>query len=183
MRAMHNLKLLGLMAVLAAVPASAQMLRGHNAKAAVDFDADRIEVQDRSDRVVLAGNVKVRQAGMTLDTARLTVAYTRGGGNVDVERLDAAGGVVVRSGTDTARGNFAIYDLNRRLITMVGGVELNQNGNIVRGGRLLIDLTSGRAVVDGSGVGGSAIPGPGGTTTPARGGRVSGSFTVTKKDQ
>jgi lipopolysaccharide export system protein LptA len=183
MRTMRTIKLLGLMAIIAAVPASGQMLRGHNAKAPVDFDADRIEVQDRSDRVILAGNVKVRQAGLTLDTSRLTVAYTRGGGNVDVERLDAAGGVVVRSGTDVARGNFAIYDLNRRLITMVGGVELNQNGNIVRGGRLLIDLTSGRAVVDGSGVGGSTAPGPPGTVQPSPGGRVSGSFTVTKKDQ
>jgi lipopolysaccharide export system protein LptA len=164
---------------LATVPASAQMLQGHNAKAPVDFDADRIEVQDRSDRVVASGNVRVRQAGMTLNTARMTVAYTRGGGNVDIERIDAAGGVVVQAGGDTARGDFAIYDLNRRLITMVGGVSLVQNGNTVRGGRLLIDLNSGRAVVDGSSIGSSAA----GTTQSAPGGRVSGRFTVTKKDQ
>jgi lipopolysaccharide export system protein LptA len=179
MKGMRFLPIIGLSAVLAAIPASGQMLRGHNAKAPVDFDADRIEVQDRADRVVLAGNVRVRQGGMTLNTQRLTVAYVRGGGNVDVERLDAAGGVLVQSGGDTARGEFAIYDLNRRLITMVGGVTLNQNGNVVRGGRLVIDLASGRAVVDGAATGGTTAPGIEGSSN----GRVSGRFTVTPRDE
>ncbi len=178
MTAMRILAPIVATAALIAIPASGQMLRGHNAKAPVDFDADRIEVQDRSDRVVASGNVRVRQSGMTLSTARMTVAYTRGGGNVDIERIDAAGGVVVQSGNDTARGDFAIYDLNRRLITMVGGVSLTQNGNVLRGGRLLIDLNSGRAVVDGSSVGGTAAG-----TQAAPGGRVSGRFTVNPKDQ
>jgi lipopolysaccharide export system protein LptA len=179
MNQMRILLTLATLAAIAAVPASSQMLRGHNAKAPVDFDADRIEVQDRADRVVLAGNVRVRQAGMTLNTQRLTVAYTRGGGNVDVERLDAAGGVVVQSGSDRASGNFAIYDLNRRLITLVGGVTLNQNGNVVRGGRLLLDLSSGRAVVDGNA---ASAPGTPGVTGQSQG-RVSGRFTVNPRDQ
>lgn len=175
MTGMRIFKFLALLIVIAAVPASAQMLRGHNSKAPVDFDADRIEVQDRADRVVLSGNVHVSQSGMTLDAARLTVAYAKQGGqSVDVERLDASGGVVVRSSGDVARGNFAVYDLNRSLITLIGGVELNQNGNVLRGGRLVIDLNSGRAVVDGNTVGG----GVSGTT----GGRVSGRFTVSQRN-
>jgi lipopolysaccharide export system protein LptA len=175
MTGMNIFKFFGVLAIVVAVPASGQMLRGHNSKAPVDFDADRIEVQDRSDRVVLSGNVHVSQAGMTLDAARLTVAYAKqGGSSVDVERLDASGGVVVRSSGDVARGNFAIYDLNRSLITLVGGVELIQNGNVLRGGRLVIDLTSGRAVVDGNAVGG----GVNGTS----GGRVSGRFTVSQRN-
>ena len=35
--------------------ADAQVLRGHNTNAPVDFAADRIEVQDRQDRVVHDG--------------------------------------------------------------------------------------------------------------------------------
>jgi lipopolysaccharide export system protein LptA len=91
---------------------------------------------------------------------------------VDIERLDASGGVFVRSASETARGDFAVYDLGRRLITVVGNVELTQGANQVRGGRLVIDLDSGRAVVDGRSTDGK------GTT-----GRVSGRFTVadTKK--
>jgi lipopolysaccharide export system protein LptA len=134
-------------------------------------EADRIEVQDRSDRAVFSGNVKVRQGGLALDAARLSVTYASGGSGVDIQRLDASGGVVVRSASETARGSVAIYDLNRRLITMVGGVTLQQGANTINGGRLVIDLNSGRSVIDGSAVGGGNISG-------GSGGRVTGRFTV-----
>ena len=144
-------------------------LRGHDSDAPIDVAADRIEVQDRADRAIFAGNVKVRQASLSLDTERLTVAYSSGGG-IQIRRLDAAGGVVVRSPSETARGNFAIYDLDKKLITLVGAVQLNRGGSRVAGSRLVIDLESGRAVIDGG------APGVG-----QSGGRVTGHFTVPKR--
>lgn len=145
-------------------------LKGHNSNAPVDVAADRIELQDRADRAVLTGNVNVRQGDLTLSSQRLTVAYSRAGGT-QIQRLDAAGGVTVRSPSETARGEFAIYDLDRRLITMLGGVVLTRGASEVRGGRLVIDLDSGRATVDGSAVGG----------TGSQGGRVTGRFTVPQR--
>ncbi|MGR4891619.1 LptA/OstA family protein [Sphingopyxis sp. LARHCG72] len=159
--------------------AHAQALANHNSNAPVDFAAGSIEVQDRADRVVLAGNVRVTQAGLTVTAPRMTVAYTRSGGT-DVNRLDATGGVTVVKGDETAKGNVAIYDLDRRLITMVGNVELRQRGNHLRGGRLVIDLTSGRATVDGRG----AARGPDGNPVQGgTGGRVTGTFTVPERKQ
>ena len=151
-------------------------LQGHNTNAPVDVAADRIEVQDRVDRAVFSGNVVVRQAELTLTAARLTVAYSNGGG-IQIQRLDASGGVTVRSPSETARGNFAIYDLNRRIITMIGNVTLTRGESQVRGGRLVLDLNSGRAVMDGGAVGG----GPAGTST-GNGGRVTGTFTVPQRN-
>src|SRR3546814_8584754 len=84
--------------------------------------ANAIEVQDRADRVIVTGNVRVTQAGMTLTAPRMTIAYTRSG-RTDINRIDATGGVVVTKGDEMAKGNVAIYDLDRRLITMVGNVE------------------------------------------------------------
>ena len=164
---------------LIATGASSQGLRNHNSNGPVDFAADRIEVQDRSNRAVLSGNVRVKQGDLTLDAARMTVAYTGAitGGNPSVERLDATGGVTVRSGADTARGAFATYDLNRRIITMIGGVTLNQGANQLRGGRLVIDLASGRSVIDGRGS--SSAPG----VLGGAGGRVSGRFSVPQRAQ
>ena len=141
-------------------------LKGHNSDAPVDVTADRIEVQDRADRAIFAGNVHVTQDELTLDTARLTVAYSSTGG-VQIRRLDAAGGVVVRSPSETARGDFGIYDLDKRLITWIGKVQLDRGQNSVAGSRLVIDLDSGRAVIDG---------GPAGVNQS--GGRVTGHFTV-----
>jgi lipopolysaccharide export system protein LptA len=150
-------------------------LKGHNANAPVDVTADRIEVQDRADRAIFAGNVHATQAELSLETPRLTVAYSGGGGdnsNVQIHRLDAAGGVVVKSPSETARGDFGIYDLDRKLITLIGNVQLNRQTNQVSGSRLVIDLDSGRAVVDG---------GPPGVNSS--GGRVTGHFTVPQRQQ
>lgn len=159
--------------------ARAQSLANHNSNAPVDISANSIEVQDRSDRVVISGNVRVNQAGLTLTAARMTVAYTRQGGT-EINRLDATGGVVVAKGDERATGNVAIYDLDRRLITMVGNVELRQRGNRLSGGRLLIDLNSGRATVDGRG----AARGPDGRAiNGGTGGRVTGTFTVPERKQ
>ena len=159
--------------------ARAQALANHNSNAPVDFAAGSIEVQDRADRVVLAGNVRVMQAGLTVTAPRMTVAYTRAGGT-DVNRLDATGGVTVVKGDEMAKGNVAIYDLDRPLITMVGNVELRQRGNNLRGGRLVIDLSSGRATVDGRG----AARGPDGNPVEGgTGGRVTGTFTVPERKQ
>jgi lipopolysaccharide export system protein LptA len=147
-------------------------LKGHNSNAPVDVTADRIEVQERADRALFVGNVHASQAELTLDTPRLTVAYASGGGGVQIKRLDAAGGVVVHSPSETARGDFGIYDLDRRLITLIGNVQLNREQDQVSGSRLVIDLDSGRAVVDG---------GPPGVNSS--GGRVTGHFTVPQKQQ
>jgi lipopolysaccharide export system protein LptA len=155
-------------------------LKGHNSNAPVDVTADRIEVQDRADRAIFAGNVHATQAEMTLDTDRLTVAYSNkpggassgnGTGGVQIHRLDAAGGVVVHSPSETAKGDFGIYDLDRKLITLIGNVRLTQGNNVVNGQRLVINLDTGRAVVDG---------GPPGVNQS--GGRVTGHFTVPQKN-
>ena len=176
---MISVRSIGIILALASVAAPAALaqnnqpvsaLKGHNSNAPVDVQADRLEVQDRSDRAIFAGNVHVTQAELQLNTARLTVAYsggTGGGSDVQIRRLDAAGGVVVKSPSETARGDFGIYDLDRKLITLIGNVQLNRQNDQLSGARLVIDLDSGRAVVDG---------GPPGVNQ--NGGRVTGHFTV-----
>ena len=166
--------------LLAASTASAQTR--HNSNAPIDFSANYIELQDRANRAILSGAVNVRQAEMTLTAARMTVAYKGQvvNGSPQVSRLDASGGVSVTRPDQRARSQYAVYDLNRRVITMLGGVTLNQGGNTVNGGRLTINLDTGRAVIDGSSVGG-AVKAPDGTVTQS-GGRVSGRFSVPKRN-
>lgn len=161
-------------------PALAAAQTRHNTAAPIDFGADHIELQDRANRAVLSGNVAVKQAEMTLNAARMTVAYTGEvvGGNPQVSRLDAAGGVTVRRPDQTARASYAVYDLNRRVITMLGGVQLTQRGNTVNGARLTINLDTGRATIDGSAVAGGSAPG---ATAAAPGGRVTGTFSVPER--
>ena len=147
--------------------------------APIDLKADHIELQDKANRALFSGNVIVKQAEMTLTAARMTVNYAgqiSAGASPEAQRIDASGGVTVTRPDQTARSNFAVYDLNKRVVTMLGAVTLIQAGNTVSGGRLTINLDSGRAVIDGSSVGGGAA----GTTTSS-GGRVSGTFSVPKR--
>ena len=145
-------------------------LKGHDSKAPIDLSADRAEAQDRADRAIFAGNVVVKQGELTLRTARLTLAYANTNG-IDINRIDASGGVTVTSPSETARGDFAVYDLSEGLITMVGNVRLERGGSFLSGGRLTIDLDTGRAVMDGG------IRG-----VNQAGGRVTGRFTVPKRN-
>jgi len=160
-------------------PALAQgfsALKGHNADAPIDITSDHIEVQDRADRAIWSGNVHVVQGDMTMNAARMTVAYshaTAPGADPQINRIDASGGVTVVSPSERAKGEFGIYDLNRKLITLIGHVTLTRGTNVVNGARLVIDMNSGRATVDGNAV-------AGGTST-ASGGRVTGHFTVPKR--
>ena len=162
---------LSLLLLLPLAPANGQdavsALKGHNSRAPVDVAADRIELQDRADRALLSGNVEIKQGDLTLKAPRVTVAYTRAG-STELQRLDASGGVTVTSPSETAQSQFAIYDFDRRLITMLGGVTVNRNGSKINGNRLVLDLNTGKASLDGSSSGG----------TRTNNGRVTGRFTV-----
>jgi len=170
MSAMTRLRFLLLAPVLIAVaPAQSQQparsaRTGFNSNSPVDVQADRIEVQDRADRAIFSGNVVATQGNMTMNAARVTVVYTNNNG-VDVQRMEATGGVRLHTPSETATGNVGLYDVNRRLVTLIGGVHLTQGQNRVQGGRLVLDLNSHRAVVDGGG----------------SNGRVSGRFTVPRR--
>lgn len=165
----------GLCALAVSSSATGQGIAGFNSNAPVNYAADRIELQDRQHRVTLSGNVDVNQGDLRVRAVRTVVAYRDVSGNVQIQRIDASGGVVVTRGQETAKGDVAVYDFDRRIITMVGNVSLRRGSDNLNGGRLVIDLNSGLSSVDGRG---GAAAGPGGSSS---GGRVSGSFTVPKR--
>ena len=73
-------------------------------------------------------------------------------------------------------GETAVFDTKTNLVTMLGGVVLTQGKNVLRGDRLMVDMTTGVSRVESdsgrvqglfqsSGQGGPVIPG----TAPAPG--------------
>jgi lipopolysaccharide export system protein LptA len=160
-------------ALLGIEPLSAQAIAGHSSNAPVNFSADRIEMQDRADRVVLAGHVDVTQDNLRLRADRVTVNYTNAG-SLQVQRMIANGGVFVTRGSESAHGDAAVYDLNQSVITMAGNVSLKNERGTLNGGRVVMNLKTGRSSVDG------AATNAGGIATTSKGGRVSGTFSVPK---
>lgn len=155
---------LGLAVLAASQQLGAQVFPGHNTNAPVDYAADRIELQDKQDRVILSGNVDVKQAELRLRAARTVVNFTNAG-SLQIQRITASGGVVVTRNDEVATGDVGIYDFNQKIITMTGNATIKRgNSDTLRGGRLVVDLKSGVS---------SASGGPGG--------RVSGTFSVPKQ--
>jgi len=159
-------------------PISAQTI-SHDSNAPVDVDADHVEVQDRDGRFVWDGNVRVRQANLIMNAKRLTGTYHKVGDNPQLDRLDAQGGVDFTLNDDSAHGDVAVYDLNRKIITLIGSVSLKQGGNSIQGGRLVYDLVSRHATLDGRGPSGG-VEVIGGRAQP---GRVTGHFIVPQRTQ
>ena len=160
---------------LAVLPATGQglttsALKGLDSKAPIDVDADRIDVLDQESQAIFSGNVRVRQANLTLEADRMKVAYSRPAtGDPVVQRLDADGNVRITTPSERATSRFGIYDVEKRLLTLVGGVVLVQGSTRIEGNRLVIDIGSGRSTLDGQ------------SSTGQPGSRVSGRFAVPER--
>ncbi len=150
--------------------APAQIVQNHNSDAPVTFDAGRAELLDRSNRGILSGGVIVTQAGLTLRSSRLTIAYSDAR-NIDIDRLDAIGGVTITKANLRTKSDAAIYDLNSNLITLIGNVSVTQGANKLNGGRIIIDLNQNRTSVE-------AAP-----QSNGQAGRVTGTFSVPQRSK
>jgi lipopolysaccharide export system protein LptA len=109
------------------------------------------------------------------------------GGASSIKRLEAKGNVVVTQKDQVVTGETAVFDTKTNLVTMLGGVVLTQGKNVLRGDRLLVDMTTGVSRVESDsgrvqglfqssgGAGGPLLPGatpaPGATQAPAPSGR------------
>lgn len=155
--------------------AQTSALKGLDTSGPIDVDAARIEIQDAANQAVFSGAVIIRQGKLTLNADSVKILYTRtSAGGPEMQRLDARGSVRLVSPTERATANAAIYDVNAKIITMVGDVVLDRGGSNLKGQRLVLNLVSGQTSFDGRSGGTAAAAG---TTA----GRVTGRFLVPQR--
>lgn len=104
----------------------------------IQIEADRLEVTDDQGIAVFRGNVAVVQGTTVMKTASLRVYYSRDsqgrvgpGGNV--RRIEASGGVAVRSEDQHATAESAVVDMQTEIATLNGNVAVSQGKNIITG--------------------------------------------------
>ena len=163
-----TLALLAVLLPLAAATAQTSALKGLDTGAPIDVDAARIEIQDAANQAVFSGDVVIRQGKLTLYADSVKVLYTRKSGDPQMQRLDARGKVRLVTPSERASADVGIYDVDGRIITMTGNVDLDRGGSRLNGQRLVLNLVTGQSSFDARG---SSKPGQ-----PA--GRVTGRFTV-----
>ena len=138
-----------------------------NAGKPVDIEADVLEVDDKKKTAVFKGNVSATQGNINLKSTEIHVTYAAGGkktanaaasdaaanplgGNNEITQIDAKGNVFItmkpnKEGekVQTAKGDWAIFDVKKQQVTMGGDVVLTQGENVLQGSKLVADLASG----------------------------------------
>lgn len=143
-------------------------LKGLDVHQPLDIDADRLELNDKDGTARLIGNVIVSQGALTLTTNSLLIYFDRAAGqeNPEIRRIDALEPLKVVSQTETVTGSWGVYDVEKRIITIGGAVDLVRKDASIKGSLLQINLIDGVTVLDGAGIAGD---------TPQNG-RVKGRF-------
>jgi lipopolysaccharide export system protein LptA len=137
----------------------------------IQIEAATLEMRDKKKEATFSGSVKVIQGDTTMKSKTLVVFYdsaaapaadakaaaksapiqsaTPGpGGSSSIRRLEARGSVVVTQKDQVVTGETAVFETKTNLITMLGGVVLTQCRNVLRGDRLMVDMTTGVSRVE-----------------------------------
>jgi lipopolysaccharide export system protein LptA len=98
-------------------------------------------------------NTKAATKSAPAQSAPMQSSTPGPGGASSIKRLEAKGNVVVTQKDQVVTGDTAVFDTKTNLITMLGGggggaVVLTQGKNVLRGDRLLVDMTTGVSRVE-----------------------------------
>jgi lipopolysaccharide export system protein LptA len=135
----------------------------------VHIESTTLVVRDKDKVATFSGDVKVVQGDTTMKCKSLVVFYEQDseaeaktanktktmqaaqpgpGGQQKIKRLEAHGDVVVLQKDQTATGELGTFDMKANTVTLSGGVMMTQGQNVLRGDRLIVDLTTGVSRVE-----------------------------------
>jgi lipopolysaccharide export system protein LptA len=133
----------------------------------VKIESDSLEVRDKSHQATFIGKVKLVQGETTIQCQRLVIFYEDSsgapapkkgaqtaqkggalGGGTQIKRAEAKGDVLVTQKDQTAKGDNGVFDVKSNTITLTGSVVVTQGTNVLRGERMLVNLTTGVSTVE-----------------------------------
>lgn len=157
---------------LSSIKVTAQTSSSHlfktNSKAEISLKTDKLDIElDKetgSRQAILNGNVRASQGPLSIQSDKAVIKNHNG----QVGNINVSGNVVIVSENgQRADGNWAAYEIDKKIITMGDNVTLIQNGNRLEGRKLIIDTLTGIGTL---------------TANPQQaGGRVRGVFTPGQK--
>lgn len=146
----------------------------------ITIDSDRLEVLDKEKRAVFSGNVVAMRGDMMVRSSAMIVFYDSDGtnsaaqagpsGNQNVRRIEMTGKVFFSQRDQQATGDSAVYERASETLVLSGNVVLTQCQNVVTGPRLVVNLRTNQAQVEGApGARVRSIIVPGDSNPPAGG--------------
>lgn len=153
-------------AILAVAPgAQAQLAQGTQSKAPIEITSDQLTVDQDKQIATFTGNVDGVQGDATLKADVMRVYYVQqsadgqngqesqgksnsgtsaspASGNQNIRRIEADGHVIISQPDQNASGDHGIYDVPAGKVTLIGNVVITNKGNVVRGGRAVMDMNT-----------------------------------------
>jgi lipopolysaccharide export system protein LptA len=127
----------------------------------VKIRAASLEVREKDKMATFSGDVYVLQGDTEMRCKSLVVFYEEEsgprpvkaaepgpGGDKQIRRIEAKGNVVVVQKDQNAAGDAATFNMRENTVTLVGNVVVTRGGDVLRGQRLVVDLTSGVSRMD-----------------------------------
>ena len=122
----------------------------------VKIQAATLEVRDKQKMATFSGDVHLVQ-GDTDMRCKVLVVYYEGdagkdskqpappnaSGQQQIRRMEARGDVIVVQKDQTATGERGDFDMRGNTVTLIGNVVVAKGENILRGQKLVVNLTSG----------------------------------------
>ena len=126
----------------------------------VRIQATSLEVREKDKVATFTGDVHVVNGDTEMRCKSLQVFYEeettgKGGTKVadaagagpngaqQIKRIEAKGGVAVKQKEQHATGDSAIFDMRENTVTLLGNVVVTRGQDVLRGPRLVVNLTSG----------------------------------------
>jgi lipopolysaccharide export system protein LptA len=154
--------------LVAAVPGSAQterqssgLFKAHPQKRnePVRIASLSLEVRDKAKFATFSGNVHIVQGELDLRSNTLRVFYDDasrarktaddGRGQQQIRRMEARGAVIVTQKDQRATADHLDFDVLANTLALNGSVVVTRCGDVMRGDRLFVDMTTGISRMEG----------------------------------
>ena len=138
----------------------------------VNIKAASLEVRDKEKVATFSGNVRVVQGDTDMRSKTLVVYYEDNSkdskdamkaaqpgpaGSNQIRRMEARGDVVVTQKDQVATGDSGDFDMRANTVTLSGKVVVTKGKDVLRGERLIVNLTDGVSKMEGGGQGVEAL--------------------------
>jgi lipopolysaccharide export system protein LptA len=133
-------------------------------KGPIDITGDHMEVLDQQHLITWKGRVEALQGETRMRSDLLNIYYkaaakTSGAPKAqagapgadfgDIDHMEAVGDVYFVTPTEVARGDKAVYTADNDQVVITGNVVLTRGEDVGRGTRLVIDLNTNHATLEG----------------------------------
>jgi lipopolysaccharide transport protein LptA len=135
-------------------PFGADLLPGvsfSDASSAVVIRAEELQFDLGASRILYRGGVEVEQGDFRTRSDELEIIYVgeaKAGQSIDLDRVVARGGVVIRQKARTAWGDVAEFLQKERKIQLSGNTRLEEGDSQVEGAKLTVFLDEGTSLLE-----------------------------------